>query len=171
VCIKFSLFFFAMFKVSHALVTPIREYSCLERWRYITKTENSIVTNRYVLQNGTHYKTVHVTKQYCTCYRKVTLQNGTSYKTVRYKPLTVTKRYVAKWYGYKTVHCLWLLPIFGQTLLRNGFKYHSIKKTWGLSFKDVQYSLVHTCREVSTEFMKRFFLPVLYWRWFRRLYG
>jgi hypothetical protein len=112
-----------MFKVSHALVTTIREYSCLERWRYITKQYR--------------YKTVHVTKQYCTCYRKVTLQNSTSYKTLRYKPLTVTKRYVAKWYGYKTVHCLWLLPIFGQTLLRNGFKYHSIKKTWGLSFKDV----------------------------------
>jgi DNA-directed RNA polymerase subunit K/omega len=43
--------------------------------------QNGNVTKRYVLQNGTHYKTVRFTKQYA-------LQNGTRYKTVR-----VTKRY------------------------------------------------------------------------------
>jgi hypothetical protein len=45
------------------------------------------ITVRYktvTLQNGTCYKTVHITKQYV-------FQNGTRYKTVR-----VTQRYVTK---------------------------------------------------------------------------
>jgi hypothetical protein len=61
------------------------------------------VTKRYVLQNGTRYKTVRVTKRYVlqngTRYKTVTLQNVTCYTTVRYETVTVTERYV-----YKTVH-------------------------------------------------------------------
>jgi hypothetical protein len=55
--------------------------------------QNGNVTKRYVLQNGTCYKTVRVTERYVLqnsmCYKTVTLQNGTRYKTVH-----VTKRYM-----------------------------------------------------------------------------
>ncbi len=50
-------------------------------WLHNGTLQNGNVTKRYVLQNGTHYKTVRVTKRYAlqngTCYKTVTLQNGT----------------------------------------------------------------------------------------------
>jgi hypothetical protein len=64
--------------------------------------QNGHITKRYVLQNGTLYKTVCVTKRYAlqngTRYKTVTLQNGTCYTTVRYKTVTVIERYVTKRY-------------------------------------------------------------------------
>jgi hypothetical protein len=55
-----------------------------------------------MLQNGTCYKTVHITKQYMlqngTCYKTVMLQNSMCYTTVQYKTVTVTEKYITKWY-------------------------------------------------------------------------
>jgi hypothetical protein len=55
-----------------------------------------------MLQNGTHYKMIRVSKQYVlqngTRYKTVMLQNGTCYTTVRYKTVNVTERYVTKRY-------------------------------------------------------------------------
>ncbi len=54
------------------------------------------ITKRYVVQNGTWYKTVRGTKRYV-------VQNGTWYKTVRGIKRYITKPYITKRYGYKTV--------------------------------------------------------------------
>jgi hypothetical protein len=67
--------------------------------------QNGNVTTRYMLQNGTRYKTVRVTKWYAlqngTRYKTVTLQNSTCYKMgtcfkmgTCYKTVHVTKRYI-----------------------------------------------------------------------------
>ncbi len=69
---------------------------------------NGHITKRYVLQNGTRYKTVRVTKWYAlqngTRYRTVTLQNGTCYdiRFVTYR--FVTYRFVT--YRFITYHCV-----------------------------------------------------------------
>jgi hypothetical protein len=56
-------------------------------WLHNGVLQNSNVTKQYVLQNGTHYKTVHVTNGMCDKTVRVTkryaLQTGTCYKMVR----------------------------------------------------------------------------------------
>ncbi len=65
--------------------------------------QNGNVTKWYVLQNGTCYKTVRVTKlQNCTLYKLVSVTKRYYHKMVR-----VTKQYITKQYSYKTVHFLY----------------------------------------------------------------
>ncbi len=78
--------------------TPSHTHLWCAVWLHNSTLQNGNVSKRYVLQNGTRYKTVRVTKRYVLQngmrYKTVMLQNGTWYKTVRYKTVHVTKRYI-----------------------------------------------------------------------------
>ncbi len=64
-----------------------------------TRYKTVRVTKRYVLQSGTCYKTVRVTKWYML--QNGNVKDGMCYTTVHYKTVTVTEQYITKRYMLK----------------------------------------------------------------------